>query len=70
MPTGVLEAMYIAGMVADGKKMPKAELETWAKGAVGMPMIESYTVPWVTVENAAGPELAMKWIAAKDDQAL
>ncbi len=65
--TGMMEAMYIAGMVADGKEMSKAELEAWAKGAVGMPMIESYTVPWVTVENAAGQELAMKWIAAKDD---
>ncbi len=65
--TGFMEAMYVAGMVADGKKMSKAELEAWANGAVGMPMIGAYTVPWVTVENAAGPDLAMKWIAAKDD---
>jgi len=65
--TGFLEAMYLAGIVADGTKMSKAELEAWAKGAVGMPMIEGHTVPWVAVENAAGPALAMKWIAAKDD---
>ena len=64
---GFMEAMYLAGMVADGKAMSKAELQKWAEGASGFPMIESYTVPWVTVENEAGPALAMKWIASKDE---
>ena len=64
--TGMMEAMYTAGMVADGAKMSRAELEKWAKAAVGLPMIECSTIPWVTVENPAARELALKWIAAKD----
>jgi 3-methyladenine DNA glycosylase AlkD len=65
--TGNMDAMYLAGMVADGARMTKAELQAWAEGADGMPMIADYTVPWVTVENAAGSELAMKWIGSKNE---
>jgi len=65
--TGMLEPMYVAGIVADGAKMTRDELQAWVEGASAMPMAADYTVPWVTVENAAGPELAMKWIASKDD---
>jgi len=54
--TGFMEAMYLAGMVADGKLMSKAELQAWARGAVGMPMIADHTVLWVTIENAVGRE--------------
>lgn len=65
--TGLLEPMYVAGIVADGARMSATELQVWVEGARDMPMAADYTVPWVTVENAAGPELAMKWIASKDD---
>jgi len=65
--TGLLEPMYVAGIVADGAKMSTAELQAWVEGASDMPMAADYTVPWVTVENAAGPELAMKWIASGDN---
>jgi len=65
--TGNMDAMYLAGMLAKGSLMSKAELQAWAKGAVTMPMIADHTVPWVTVENTAGRELAMKWIEGKDD---
>jgi len=60
--TGVMEAMYLGGILADGKKMSRAELESWAAGGWVMPMISEYTVPWVTVENAQGRELALEWI--------
>jgi 3-methyladenine DNA glycosylase AlkD len=63
--TGNLDAMYLAGIVANGSLMSKAELQAWAEGAEGMPMIESHTVPWVTVENPAAMELATQWIASK-----
>jgi 3-methyladenine DNA glycosylase AlkD len=33
--TGMLDAMYLAGMVADGRKMSAAELQSWAEGAAG-----------------------------------
>lgn len=65
--TGNMDAMYLAGMVAKGSAMTKAQLQAWADGADGMPMIAEYTVPWVTVENEAARSLAMKWIASKNE---
>jgi 3-methyladenine DNA glycosylase AlkD len=62
--TGNLDAMYLAGMVADGSQMTTAQLTAWAEGAAGLQMISEYTVPWVAVENAQGRELAMRWIAS------
>jgi len=66
--SGFMEAMYLAGMVANGTKMSRAELDSWADGAASMPMIAEYTVPWVTVENAAGAELAVKWIGSAEQK--
>ena len=51
--TGNLDAMYLAGMVADGSEMPKQQLQAWAEGASGMPMVSEYTVPWVAVADEA-----------------
>lgn len=62
--TGNSDAMYLAGLVADGAAMSKKELETWAKQATWY-MISEYSVAWVASENAAGAELAMKWIKNK-----
>ena len=49
-----MDAMYLAGMVADGSKLTKAQLNKWAKSAVGLQMISEYTVPWLAVENCDG----------------
>ena len=65
--TGIANAMYLAGMVVDGKQMSAKQLEDWAHRAAGMPMISEYTVPWVTVENAHGRELALKWMNSKEE---
>jgi len=65
--TGYLDAMYLAGMVADGAQMSEKQLNGWAEGAAGLPMISEYTVPWVAVENARGRDLAMKWITSKKE---
>lgn len=43
---GLMEAMYLAGMVADGSQMTREQLEKWCEGAVGLSMISEYTVPW------------------------
>ena len=66
--TGVMDAMYLAGIVADGSQMSKKELQAWADGSAGMPMIAEFTVPWVAVENAAGRELALEWMKSKQEQ--
>jgi 3-methyladenine DNA glycosylase AlkD len=65
--TGNLDAMYLAGMVADGKQMSEKQLNGWAEGAAGLPMISEYTVPWVAVENAHARDLAMRWITSKKE---
>lgn len=65
--TGVFEAMYLAGLVADGSSLTSAQLEKWAEGSSGRPMIFECTVPWVTVENAHGQELARKWITSDQE---
>lgn len=66
--TGVMDAMYLAGMVANGAKMTPQQLQSWAEGAAGLPMIAEYTVPWVAVEHPEAPALARKWIASKQEQ--
>ncbi|MGC1272831.1 MAG: DNA alkylation repair protein [Planctomycetaceae bacterium] len=62
--TGHYDAMYLAGLVADGSKMSKARLESWAKQATAAPIAE-YTVPWVAVESPFARELARRWIDSK-----
>jgi len=65
--TGNQDAMYLAGMVADGARMSAAELKSWAEGAKDLKMISEYTVPWVAVENAQGRTLAREWIRSGEE---
>ena len=65
--TGYMDAMYLAGMVADGSQMSTKQLNQWAEGAANVQMISEYTVPWVTVENPHARDLAIQWINAKKE---
>jgi 3-methyladenine DNA glycosylase AlkD len=65
--TGNMDAMYLAGMIADGSQMSKQQLNAWAEGAANLRMISEYTVPWVTVENPHARELAKQWIKSKQE---
>jgi 3-methyladenine DNA glycosylase AlkD len=65
--SGNLDAMYLAGMVADGSQMTGDQLTAWAEGAVGLQMISEYTVAWVAVENTKGRELAKLWITSEKE---
>jgi 3-methyladenine DNA glycosylase AlkD len=65
--TGNMDAMYLAGMVADGSQMTPKQLNEWAEGAANLRMIAEYTVPWVTVENPHARDLAMQWIKLKKE---
>lgn len=64
--TGNVDAMYLAGIVADGSKMTKKQLDTWASSASWY-MISEYSVPGVAHENEHARELAIKWIKSKND---
>lgn len=64
--TGNMDAMYLAGMVADGAKLTREQLNAWAEAA-DLQMISEYTVPWLTVENSHGRALALEWIKSKKE---
>lgn len=59
--SGNSDAMYLAGLVADGSQMKRAELDRWAKDATWH-MISGCTVPWVAAEHPDAIEIALKWI--------
>lgn len=59
--TGISDAMYLAGLIADDKKMTKENLHHWVKNA-SWSMISEYTVPWVAAESNYGHELAIEWM--------
>lgn len=64
--SGISDAMYLAGLIADEKKMTKANLNHWAKTA-SWHMISEYTVAWVAAESAYGHELALEWMKSKSE---
>ncbi len=65
--TGNMDAMYLAGMVANGSRLSKPQLNKWAKSASGLQMISEYTVPWLAVEHPMARELALDWMNSKDE---
>lgn len=65
--TGNSDAMYLAGLIADEKKISKAELQEWAEKATWH-MISEYTVAWIAAESAYGWELGLEWIDSKDEK--
>jgi 3-methyladenine DNA glycosylase AlkD len=63
--TGVSDARYLAGLIADEKAVTKTELQHWLDTTESSSIIE-YTIPWLASESRYGWELGKKWIAAKD----
>ena len=64
--TGNGDAQYLAGMIADGAKMTRTQLQQWADTAA-WDMISGNTVPWVASEHPDGFALALKWIDSKKE---
>jgi 3-methyladenine DNA glycosylase AlkD len=65
--TGNGDAQYLAGMIADGGKMTRTQLQTWAETAA-WDMISGTTVPSVAVEHPEAFLLAKKWIESPDEK--
>lgn len=59
--SGISDAMYLAGLIADETKMTKEDLQQWVEKA-NWYMISEYTVPWIAAESNYGWELAIEWI--------
>jgi 3-methyladenine DNA glycosylase AlkD len=64
--TGVPDAQYLAGLIADPPQMTRAQLRKWAKTA-SWHMVGEYTVAWVASESRFGAELAREWIDSKKE---
>jgi 3-methyladenine DNA glycosylase AlkD len=64
--TGNSDAMYLAGLMADGSKMTRDELNKWVRGAYWY-MLSEFTVPWVTAENPAAEDLAEEWMQSPQE---
>ncbi len=64
--TGNADAMYLAALIADEKKMTKTDLSAWVKAAVST-NISEYALPWIAAESGIGFELAMEWIDSKKE---
>lgn len=62
--SGISDAQYLAGLIADEKKMTKKDLQHWAENA-SWHMVSDYTVAWIAAESAHGWELGLKWIDSK-----
>jgi 3-methyladenine DNA glycosylase AlkD len=65
--TGVYDAMYLAGLIADDRKMTKKDLQHWLDTATSEPLC-GFTVAWVAAESLHGWELAQKWIESKKER--
>jgi 3-methyladenine DNA glycosylase AlkD len=65
--TGIYDAMYLAGLIADDAKMTKKDLGRWLAGA-NCPLLGECTVAWVAAEGNHGRELALAWIDSAEER--
>ena len=57
--TGVYDAMYLAGLIADDRKMTRKDLQRWVEKARGSVLCGS-TVAWVAAESNHGRDVALE----------
>ena len=65
--TGIYDARYLAGLVADESKMTRKDLQRWVETANCAPLCE-YTVAGVAADSRFGRELAIEWIDSPKEQ--
>ena len=63
--TGIYDAMYLAGLIAEPEKMTTKDLQEWVQLA-NAPVLYETSVASVTAESKHGQALADKWIESKD----
>lgn len=67
--TGIGDAQYLAGMVADGRKMTAKELQTWADNA-SWDAISGFIISWVASEHPDGFKLGVKWTRSRKEHVM
>lgn len=65
--TGVYDAIYLAGLIADESKMTKDDLRGWLRKAESG-LVAEFAVAWVAAEGPHGWDLALEWIDAPDEK--
>lgn len=65
--SGIYDAMYLAGLIAEPEKISAKELQHWAQTATSQALRE-YTVAWVAAESKHGMKKALEWIDAGDEE--
>ena len=64
--TGIYDARYLAGLIAEPARMSRENLQHWVEHA-NAPALHEYTVAWVAAESGLGLEMAAKWIKSEDE---
>ena len=62
--TGIYDAQYLAGLIADDMQMTREDLERWVEVACGP--LAGFTVAWVAAGSPHGWEAALDWIDAPE----
>lgn len=65
--TGVYDAIYLAGLIADESQMTKDDLRGWLDKATSDTVAE-FSVAWVAAEGPHGWDLALEWIDSPDEK--
>lgn len=66
--TGVYDAIYLAGLIADESRMTKDDLRGWLDKATS-DTVAQFAVAWVAAEGPHGWDLALEWIDSPNEKA-
>ena len=67
--TGIYDAMYLAGLIAEDGQMTRKDLQRWAENAC--PPLARFTVSWVAAGSPHAREMALAWIdSSKENVAV
>lgn len=64
--TGIGDAMYLAGLIADQDQIQADHLQDWVEKA-NSSMLAEYTVPWIAADSGHGIEMGIKWIESDEE---
>jgi len=61
---GISDAMCLAALISEPKKMTKPQLQKWAKQSTWS-MLSEYAVAWTAAESRFATEMALEWVESK-----
>lgn len=65
--TGVYDAMYLAGLIADEKQMTQDDLRGWL-AKTNSDSLAEFAVAWVAADGPHGWELGLEWIESPEEK--